>query len=167
LLSLQLTATEWPLEVDDVPVPLKATVAVEVDALLTSERLPFTVLEVVGVNCTLNEALFPAARVSGKVSPFTAKEEVMFACEIVTDATLAVSVTVCDAVLPTLTEPKFKELELTASVPAVVPVPPVPETVMFRAVLYVVPALSHAWMTTECAPLAKLRDVLIEAALVL
>lgn len=161
--SLQFTVTEWLLpEVDAVPVPLKATVAVEFDALLTSDRLPFTVPEAVGVKLTVNEVLFPAARVRGNVSPLTANEEVMFACEMVTGAALAVSVSVCDAVLPTLTEPKLKEFELIASVPAVLPV-----TVMLRAVLYVVPALSHAWITTECAPLAKLRDVLSEAALVL
>jgi len=122
------------VEVDDVPVPLKATVAVEFDALLTSDRLPFTVLDDVGVKLTLSEVLCPAARVSGKAIPLRENDEVTFACEIMTGAALAVSVTVCDAVLPTLTDPKLKELELTASVPEV---PEVEEaaTVMLRALL--------------------------------
>jgi len=133
-----------PVVLTSAPVPLKATVAVELEALLTSVRLPLTAPEVVGANFTENEALCPAARVSGRVSPLTVKPVVAFACEIVTAAVLAFTVTVCDELLPTFTDPKLNELELSESVPTA---GAELVTVIFSAALYTAPVLSQAWTT--------------------
>jgi hypothetical protein len=52
-----------------VPVPDKETSAGELLALLTMERLPVTLPVIVGAKRTLNEALWPDARLRGKVNP--------------------------------------------------------------------------------------------------
>jgi hypothetical protein len=158
--ALQFNVTEGGVALEDaVPVPFSATVAVEFEALLTTDKLPLTVPAVVGVNFTENEALLPAATVSGRVCPLTVKPAAGFTAVIVTDAVPAVTVSVCEALLPTDTEPKLSEPGLTVSVPAAVPA-----TVMLRDDLYAVPPLSHASMTTLCAPLARVKDVFSELA---
>jgi antibiotic biosynthesis monooxygenase (ABM) superfamily enzyme len=67
---------------------------------------------------------------------------------------LAFIVTVCVALLPTLTDPKLTELGLTARELAV------PVTLTYLVALYVVPVLSLACITIVCAPLATLKEVL-------
>jgi hypothetical protein len=62
----------------------------------------------------------------GSVNPVTENPApVTLACEIVTLAVLAVTVTVLDELLPTFTLPKLSEVGLAASVPAAA-APPVP-----------------------------------------
>jgi len=57
LLSLQFKTTEWVVPLATAPVPPRATVAVELEALLTRDRLPFTVPEAVGAKLTEKDAL--------------------------------------------------------------------------------------------------------------
>ena len=81
----------------------------------------------------------------GSESPVTVKLAVALACEIVTGDVPAVTVNVCDVLVPTLTVPKLNEPGLTVSAPAEVLLP---DTVMLRGVLYTAPVLSQAWTTT-------------------
>jgi len=55
-----------------VPVPVSGSAVPELDALLANEREPETVPLFLGVNATLNETLWPAAIVIGRVAPFKA-----------------------------------------------------------------------------------------------
>lgn len=101
------------------PVPDRETVAGVFEALLTRDTLPVTLVEVVGANFTWNVALCPAASVAGSVRPLMLKPvPVTVACEMVTLAVLAVTVTFCVLLLPTVTLPKLRELGLAARVPA-------------------------------------------------
>src|SRR5215471_17195929 len=66
------------------PVPLSATVAGELGALLTMLTEPLTAPEAVGANCTLKLLLAPGASVSGTDTPVTLKPEPAAAtCETV------------------------------------------------------------------------------------
>ena len=55
------------------PVPARATVARELAALLTTEMLPVTEAAAVGTKLALKVAVWPAAKVRGRVSPLTLK----------------------------------------------------------------------------------------------
>ena len=55
------------------PVPERETVAGELVALLTTERLPVTLPVVVGVKAMLKVAVWPAVRVKGRESPLRPK----------------------------------------------------------------------------------------------
>jgi hypothetical protein len=105
--------------------PDTGTVKVGLEALLLMERLKSSVPAAWGAKTMLKEAVLPACKVSGKVSPLTLyplPEKV--ACVIVTlDPPLLVSVAGKDCVLPLLTDPKLKLVGLTLKVPAVTAVP--------------------------------------------
>jgi len=73
---------------------------------------------------TVNGRLCPAASVAGKEIPLNEKPgPFQLALEMVTLFKLAVSVPVMFCLLPTLTVPKLKVAGLTASCPALIPVP--------------------------------------------
>lgn len=77
-----------------------------------------------GVNLTLNDALWPADRVSGRDSPLTVNSEVVMPAFVtVMLEPLAVSVPVRLLLCPTITLPKFRVAGLTASWPVTVAVP--------------------------------------------
>ena len=82
--------------------PLRAMVAGEFAAVLTSDRLPVTVPADCGTNSTLNEVVWPAATVIGNESPLVLNPlPVTFACVIVRLAVpVLLTCTACELVLP-------------------------------------------------------------------
>ena len=64
-----------------VPVPVSDSSVPELDALLANERAPETVPLLWGVKATLNETLWPAAIVKGKVAPFRTNCALLLALE--------------------------------------------------------------------------------------
>jgi hypothetical protein len=100
------------------PVPANGTVVVGFEALLTNEKLPVMPPAAVGANFTVKDALCPAASVTGNAGPLTLNPlPVAVALEIVTLAVPAVTETVCELLLPTVTLPKLSEVGLADSVP--------------------------------------------------
>lgn len=85
------------------PVPLRATLAGELVALLTIETLPVAAPAVVGLNFILKVADCPDERLSGNVGPLAAKPvPLTCACEILKLAFPEfVSVSVCVLEEPT------------------------------------------------------------------
>ncbi len=117
-LVVQLNPTECGCDVVAAPVPVTGTVLGAVDASLTSERVPLTLPDVVGANFTTTGRLCPAAIVVGSVNPPKLNPApVILACEMVTGAVLAETVTVWEALLPTLTDPKLRAVGATTTVP--------------------------------------------------
>ena len=57
------------------PVADRETVAGELVALLTTDKLPVTLLVVVGAKVTLKVAVWPAVRVKGKEGPLVLKPD--------------------------------------------------------------------------------------------
>ena len=107
-----------------VPEPLSASTVVEVVALLLNERLPEAEPLVCGRNFIVNGALCPAAMVNGRDTPLKLNSELFtVAEETVTDAPVALKEALMLSLLPTATLPKFSVDGLTASCPAVLPVP--------------------------------------------
>src|SRR5437879_8922588 len=100
------------------PAPESEIVAGEFVALLTTDTLPTTLPAAAGTKPTFNEALCPAARLSGNERPPALKPApVTFTCEMVT-AVLPefIRATVCAVLgLPTNTFPKLKLLVLVES----------------------------------------------------
>ena len=91
-----------------VPLPVKDSIAVVLDALLTKEALSEAVPLAFGVKVTFNDAVWPAAIVNGNESPFRANSEVPVAAEeIVTLEPVAPSVAVILLLVPTTTPAKF------------------------------------------------------------
>ena len=119
-------------------------------ALLMKARLAEAVPEACGEKMTLNEAVLPAAMVRGSEIPLTLNSELFPPIdETVTGALLALSVPVCEKVLPTVTLPKLMVAGLTASCPGATPEPVrVTEKLGF-----------DAFETMERAPLALPADV--------
>jgi hypothetical protein len=119
-LSLAGEAVKLPC----VPVPLNAIVSGEFGPLLTTEMLPVSLPELVGVNVALIVADWPAVKVNGVVTPEIVKPvPVTLTAETVTLAVpLFFSVIACALLLPTFTLPKFS---LAGEAPscACVPVP--------------------------------------------
>ena len=98
--------------------------------MLTREKLPLTFAAVVGANCTVNEAVFPAASVSGRVGPVKEKPvPVRLSWKMVTLAVLAVTVTVCEELVPVVTLPKLSDAGLAVSWPPGVTPAPASDTV--------------------------------------
>ena len=98
------------------PVPVRETASGEFEALLATDSVPVVLPAAVGANFTVNVALWPAARVAGRVGPETVRPlPVTVALEMLTLALAAVTVTVCEALLPTLTDPKLREVGLAES----------------------------------------------------
>jgi len=91
-----------------IPVPLKAIVAGEPGALLAIEILPVALPATVGENIAVNEALLPALIVIGMLAPLMLNPVPEGNAWVTINAAFPgfVSVTVCDAVLPTDTLPK-------------------------------------------------------------
>jgi hypothetical protein len=109
--------------VETIPNPERETVVGELDAELEKLMLPVALAATVGAKSAVNEALCPAARVNGRLSPLTEKPvPVTFADDIVTLPLDAVRVADRLPVLPTPTFPKASELELEFS-KGVTPVP--------------------------------------------
>ena len=91
------------------PLPARLATAGELEALLTKEALSEALPLACGVKTTWNEALAPAARVSGNVTPLKVNSEVPNpAEETVTLAPLALSEAGRLLLCPTTTLPKFK-----------------------------------------------------------
>ena len=90
------------------PVPVIEMVVGEFGALLTIEIVPVAFPPAVGANCAVNDAVFPAANVSGVASPLMLNPAPdAEACEIVKlAAPLLVKVMVWVPVFPVATEPK-------------------------------------------------------------
>jgi hypothetical protein len=91
-----------------VPVPVRATLSVELVASLAMERLPVAAVADVGANCTCTMALCPTAKALVGFPPTTANAPpVMLAPDIVAvPVPVFVIVTLCVDVLPTGTLPK-------------------------------------------------------------
>jgi hypothetical protein len=91
-----------------VPLPVKDSTAVVLDALLTKEALSEAVPVAFGVKVTVNDAVWPAAIVNGNESPFRENSEVpVEAEETVTLEPVALSVVVILLLVPTTTPAKF------------------------------------------------------------
>jgi hypothetical protein len=98
------------------PTPVTAIVGGELPAVLTKDMLPVKLPEVDGINSTTSETDWPAIKVMGRVGAVTRKPSPLtLACEMVTLATLAVTLTVCELLLPTGTVPKFNEIGSAAN----------------------------------------------------
>lgn len=92
--------------------------------MLTNDVLPVVVPLVVGVNDKVNDAVCPAARVSGNDNPVTLNSELIRLPElIVTLAPLAVRVAGMLLLVPTVTVPKFAVAGDTVSCPVAEPPP--------------------------------------------
>ncbi len=112
-----------------VPIPLRATVVVGSEPLLVAaiEMLPVMLLIVVGANCAVKLALFPASKVKGRVMPLTLKP-VPVALMAVTFSLAVpefVTVTTCFPELPTAMPPNETGLGFTdnEAEPAAAPCP--------------------------------------------
>src|ERR1700682_3234470 len=87
--------------------PRAKTVAGEFEAVLRIVTVPLWLPSLVGENTTLKPAVCPADNASGSASPVTVKAApVGVICEMLTlELPVLVSVTICIAVVPTLTLP--------------------------------------------------------------
>ena len=103
--------------------PLKETVSGVAEALVTTETPPDKVPTALGAYVTSNVAFIPAAIVTGKVAPVIATPAaVALALEMVmVDSVSFDTVTDCDAVPPTATDPKVMEAGARETVPVPVP----------------------------------------------
>ncbi len=92
------------------PVPLSEIVAGELEALLTTLRLPVALSAEAGAKLTVSVRLWPAARVMAPGKPLTVNPApVMAACEMLTPAVpVFVSAIVFEAELPTRVLPKLR-----------------------------------------------------------
>jgi len=99
------------------PVPDKATVVGELEALLTNETLPVTLPVVVGANETLKVLLFPVVKVRGTTSPVMLKPVPVRLSPDTTTLVLPVLLRVTDCVLvvPVGTLPKATLLGVAVS----------------------------------------------------
>ena len=99
--------------------PLRVTLDVELEALLTSETLPVVVPVTVGVNCTLRLLDCPAESVRGKVCPVIVKPAPLTAAweTVKLPVPALLKVTVCVLPVPTSTSPKVTLLGLALSWP--------------------------------------------------
>lgn len=81
----------------------------ELEALLTTETLPDTLLVIAGANCTLRVLHCPAGSVSGKVSPLTVKPAPLTPAWETVRLVLPelLMETVCVLLVPTSTSPKL------------------------------------------------------------
>ena len=120
------TCTGVAVSVNDAktPVPLKATFAGELGALLVIVTVPPRFPAVVGANSAINDALCPAASVAGVVSPLTLYPAPLTTNPwMVSDADpLLVMLNTCDFVWPLTRLPKLNVVGDTFS-PACAPLP--------------------------------------------
>lgn len=116
-----------------VPVPVRDSAAEELEALLAKDSEPDSAPLLVGLKATLNDKLWPAAMVKGKLAPCRANcELLLLSAETVTGAPEALMVMVCVCVLPTATLPKFTTAGLTVNWLEAVAAVPVPVKGTFR-----------------------------------
>ena len=109
---------------EDTPVPETGIVNVGFVAVEVMVTFPLTAVEDVGVNDTVNVALFPPFNVSGVMIPLTLNPApVIPTFETVTlDPPVFVIVSLKDPLLATLTLPKLRLVGLAASAPGAKPV---------------------------------------------
>jgi hypothetical protein len=106
------------------PVPESGMFNVGFDALLMMERFPLADPAVVGVNVTLKVALWPAARVAGKLNPpMLYGAAVMAAVMVTLDPPELVKVSDNVWLFPTCTLPKLRLAAVAVSDPGVIPEP--------------------------------------------
>jgi hypothetical protein len=122
--NAMLPGFAFSVAVADVPVPARSKVCGESLALSVNWMLPVTPSAVVGVNCTVNDALCPAVIVAGNVRPLIAKPLPITFAAVTTRSTFPLFdiATFCVALCPTFTLPKFNELGAIESSDAI-PVP--------------------------------------------
>jgi len=96
------------------PTPLKATVKFGLLAVLVTVTVPAAEPMAVGVNVTFKETWLPVAKLRGTVIPLAEKPVPVTATFEIETVPLAVlvKVTVCEALLPTFTFPRFRFTEL-------------------------------------------------------
>lgn len=99
--------------------PLRVTLDVELEALLTSETLPVVLPVTVGANSTLRLLDCPAESVRGKVCPVILKSAPLTAAweTVKLPVPALLKVTVCVLAVPTSTSPKVTLLGLALSWP--------------------------------------------------
>ncbi len=99
--------------------PLRVTLDVELEALLTSETLPVVLPVTVGANSTLRLLDCPAESVRGKVCPVIVKPAPLTAAweTVKLPVPALLKVTVCVLAVPTSTSPKVTLLGLALSWP--------------------------------------------------
>jgi hypothetical protein len=99
----------FAVKLPSVPTPVTGTVMFASLAELTTAMLPFTVPAVVGANCAVKVALWPAAIVAGSEMPVTLNAAPVAVTEFTVKLALPVfcRVTVCVPLLDTVTLPKF------------------------------------------------------------
>lgn len=107
------------------PVPVRASVLVEGDALLVTVSVAFTTPVVCGLKVIVKGTLWPAEIVTGNEIPPTVKTELLVVAAVtVTFAPLAVNWPDAEPLLPSVTVPTLRVEGDTLSVPtAAVPVP--------------------------------------------
>lgn len=112
-LLTELVSVADPVPPLVVPVPLAVMVVGELVASLTMENVADTAPAACGLKLIVAVRLPPAGIVDELLTPLTVKlmeEPVTFTAVIVAaPVPVLVSVTCCEEVLPTATEPKFKE----------------------------------------------------------
>jgi hypothetical protein len=108
-LGVQVKATVWLTGV--VPVPESATTNGEFVALLTTVTVPTRLPAEAGVNVTLKEVVWPAARLNGSVIPLVLNPvPVALTCEMETlEFPVLEIVTLCDALVPVVRFPKLSD----------------------------------------------------------
>jgi hypothetical protein len=122
-LQLRFTLCCW-LVVTAVPLPERVSESGEFEALLTNEAVAETAPLLCGSKVIVNEALFPAAIVTGSVGPLNLNSLLFVpAEEMVTLVPLAVTVLDTLLVAPTLTLPKLMDVGEAFREPLAVPVP--------------------------------------------
>ena len=116
LTLLELSCSVW---VAAMLVPLSATVAGELAALLMSETPPDTVPAACPTNCTVKELLWPALMVCGRDRPERLKPvPVRLACEIVRLLLPELMIcTDCELLAPVITLEKLRLPGVTARLP--------------------------------------------------
>src|SRR5262249_49506049 len=106
------------------PVPLRASLRVELVALLANDSVALALPLAWGVNTTVTGRLCPALMVKGNDMPLSLNSGVvMLADETVTLEPLALRLAVSDLFWPTITVPKSSETGLMPIWPGTVPEP--------------------------------------------
>jgi hypothetical protein len=124
LLKAMLPGFASNVEFAATPLPARLSVCGEFGAPSVNVMLPVTPPAVVGENCTLKDALWPAAIVAGRESPLIVipLPEIVAAVTVRLAFPLFIRVTLCVALCPTVTFSKLTEAGVIAR-PACVPVP--------------------------------------------
>lgn len=116
----------------DVPVPLSASVMVELCAFVAvNVNVAFTVVATRGLNVTVKEVLWPAAMVTGSDNPPTVNTELLVLAPVtVTLAPVALNVPEAVPLVPTTTLPRDRLVGETVNCP--VTLAPEPDILMLK-----------------------------------